>query len=152
MHGTPGPTRFSVRNVDSPLAAFQLFMRSRLVKEILKWTNKEGSLVYKEAWQDTTNEEFLRYLGVLVLSGVYKSRNESIRQLWSKEDGRPIFDKSMARNRFEQITRVLRFDDAVRRRENRQADKLAAIRTVSDMWQTTLQDVFVPYENVTVDE
>lgn len=152
MDSKPGVTRFAIRNVDSPLSAFQLFMRNPLLKDILKWSNKEGSGVYGTAWEHITDEELLCFLGLSILSGVYKSRNESLRQLWSIEDGRPIFNKNMARNRFEQITRVLRFDDAIRRRENRQSDKLAPIRSLFQSWEATLQDSLVPDENVTVDE
>ena len=38
------------------------------------------------------------------------------------------------------------------RREHRDNDKLAPIRRVFDTWESTLQDSFVPDENVTVDE
>ena len=115
MHGTPGPTRFAVRNVDNPLAAFQLFMRNPLLKEILKWTNIEGSRVYGAAFKEITYDELSCFLGLSILSGVYKSRNESIKQLWSVEDGRPTFNRNMARNRYEQISIIMRFDDAERR-------------------------------------
>ena len=116
MHNAPGPTRYANRNVDSPLSAFQLFMRNLVLQEILKWTNKEGSQVYGESWREVTDKELLCFLGLSILSGVYKSRNESVQQLWSLEDGRPIFNKSMARTRFQQITRAMRFDDATQKR------------------------------------
>ena len=67
MHGTPGPTRFAVRNVDSPVAAFQLFMRNPLLKEILKWTNIEGSRVYSAAFKEITYEELSCFLGLSIL-------------------------------------------------------------------------------------
>jgi len=152
LQNAPGPTLYAIRNVDSPLSAFQLFMRSSVLQEIVKWTNKEGSLVYGENWKDVTDKELLCFLGLSILSGVYKSRNESIQQLWSLEDGRPIFNRGMARNRFQQISRAMRFDDAIRRKEHRDNDKLAPIRRVFESWESTLQDSFVPDENVTVDE
>jgi len=58
----------------------------------------------------------------------------------------------MARDRFQQISRVLHFDDASTRRQMRTTDKLAPIRAVFDMWEATLEDAFVPFDNVTVDE
>ena len=100
MHTPPGPTRYARKNVDGPLSAFQLFVRKALVAEILKWTNKEGRLIGSDNWKDVTEEEFLCFFGLLILSGVYKSRGESVIQLWSKEDGRAIFNKSMSRTRF----------------------------------------------------
>jgi hypothetical protein len=152
MHIKPGPTRFAMRNVDSPKSAFELFMRGPVLNEIEKWTNAEGKNVFADNWKDVTTDELLRYLGILILIGVYRSKNEPISELWSRERGRPIISGSMARDRFQQISRVLRFDDASTRRQRRTTDKLAPIRTVFDVWQATLEDAFVPFENVTVDE
>ena len=73
MHTTPGPTRYASRNVDGPLSAFQLFMRKNILLEIIRWTNKEGRITYGEEWIDVTEKEFNCYLGLLILSGVYKS-------------------------------------------------------------------------------
>ena len=44
----------------------------------------------------------------------------------------------------------IRFDDSRYRREHRSDDKLAPVRNVFEMWETTLSDAFVPSENVTV--
>ena len=152
IRDNPGPTRYSKRNVYSLLSAFQLFMRDTVLDEIQRWTNKEGALVFGDDWKDLERKELLCYIGVLLLAGVHKANNESIDHLWNNEHGRPIFSKSMARNRFTSISRVLRFDNAADRRQRRQTDKLAPIREVFDMWEKTLEDAFVPYENLTVDE
>ena len=59
------------------------------------------------------NEKCKVFLGVVILIGVlYKSNNESVEQLWSTHDGRPIFNRSMSRRRYQQILRFLRFDNA----------------------------------------
>jgi len=127
-------------------------MRSAIFKEVLNWTNKEGGNIYGTQWHDVSDSELKTFMGLSILAGVYKSRNEAVRQLWSLEDGRPIFNRSMPRNRFQQIYRAMRFDDAANRRQRASTDKLEPIRKVFDMWESTLQDAFVPDENVTVDE
>lgn len=152
MHLNPGPTRYAFRNVDTPASAFGLFLREPLLIEILKWTNKEGAAVFGENWKILDREELLCYIGLLLLAGVYKARDEPIAQLWSTASGRPLFSKSMPRTRFTNIARVLRFDDAASRRQRRETDKLAPIRGIFDMWEKTLEDAFVPFENVTCDE
>ena len=54
------------------------------------------------------DEEFKVFLGVVILIGVlYKSNNESVEQQWSTLDGRPIFNRSMSRGRYQQILRFL---------------------------------------------
>ena len=95
--------------------------------------------------------ELKKLIGVLLLTGVYKSNHENVHQLWSLTDGRPIFNKIMSRNRFQEVIRVMRFDDAEARRARRSPDKLQPIRKVFDMWNETLLDAFVPGPNVTVD-
>ena len=43
-----------------------------------KWTNKEDRRVYKDKWNDITVEELCKVIGLMVLIGVYKSKNEDI--------------------------------------------------------------------------
>jgi len=130
MHITPGPTRYAVRNVDTAESAFQLFFTPSLLQQIIDWTNKEGRLVYGHQWADVDNIQMHCYLGLLTLAGVMKSHNKSVMSLWNKENGRAIFNRSMARNRFTVISRCIQFDDAAARRRTRSTDKLASIQDV----------------------
>lgn len=43
-------------------------------------------------------------IGLVILTGVYQSKNENILQLWSKEDGYPSFNKIMSCQCFEKIS------------------------------------------------
>ena len=72
----------------------------------------------KDKWNDVTVEELYRVIGLMVLIGVYKSINEDICQLWGLENGRPVFNKTMSRQSFQDVLRVVRFDDAEYRRQN----------------------------------
>ena len=76
----------------------KLFFRDKLLEKARNWTNAEGLLVYKDEWVAINQSEFDKFLGVVILIGVYKSNNENVAQLWSKEDGRPIFNKLMSQN------------------------------------------------------
>ena len=109
-------------------------------------------LVYKENWTAIDQSEFDKFLGVVILIGVYKSNSENVAQLWSKEDGRPIFNKLMSRNRYQQILRVLRFDNANARRSIRSAVKFQPIRYVFEEWDHNLRDAYTPGPQMTVDE
>jgi hypothetical protein len=99
-----------------------------------------------------SDTEIKKFLGLLILIGVYKSENENVSQLWSKLDGRPIFNSIMSRDGFKMILRVLRFDNATERRKNRGEDKLQPIREIFDMWNENLRDAFVPGSCMMVDE
>ena len=43
--------------------------------------DKEERRVYKDKWNDVTVEELYKVIGLMVLIGVYKSKNEDICQL-----------------------------------------------------------------------
>ena len=68
------------------------------------------------------------------------------------EHGRPIFCKIISRNRFQDILRVLQFDDAASRRSCRSPDKFSPIRNAFEIWNESLLDAFVPEPNLMVDE
>ena len=147
-----GPTRYAIRNVDTASSAFKLLFKRSVCDAILKWTNDEGKLVYREKWQDLQQDELDRFLGILILAGAYKSCDEPIQQMWSKLHGRPIFSAAMPRNRFTRLTRVLRFDDAASRRLRREHDKLAPIREVFENWTKNLAECYELSDTVTVDK
>ena len=109
-------------------------------------------LFTKDKWVATNQSEFEKFLGVATLIGVYKSNNENVAPLWSKEDGRPIFNKLMSRNRYQQILRVLRFDDANSRRRSKSEDKFQPIRNVFEQCDLNLRNAFTAGPHMTVDE
>ena len=153
LHQRPGPTRYAIRECTSLSSSFLLFFRQPLLQEICKWSNKEGQRIYKDNWADISIEEIKKFIGLLILIGVYKSKNEEVSQLWSRTDGRPIFNKIMSRQRFQRILRVLRFDDAAsRRRSHGRPDKLQPIKFCFELWNEALREAYVPGESMTVDE
>ncbi|KAK9688094.1 Transposase IS4 [Popillia japonica] len=77
-----GPTRYANREVDSIYSAFLIFFRQPLMKIIVKWTNVEGNTVFGNRWKEIDENELQKFIGVLILIGAYKSRNEEISQLW----------------------------------------------------------------------
>ena len=93
-----------------------LIHKESIANSIIKHTNQEGARVFKEKWICIDMKEYKQFLGLLLLIGVYKSKNEAVMELWNQENGRPIFSQTMARNRFTMLLRTLRFDDATARR------------------------------------
>ena len=99
------------------------------------------------------NEECKVFLGVVILIGVlYKSNNECVEQLWSIHDGRPIFNRSMSRGRYQQILRFLRSDNAQSRRHHWSPDKQQPIREVFETWHSYLRDTYTCQPSMTVHE
>lgn len=119
---------------------------------IIKFTNKYGKAMKQNTWKDVDKIEFRAYLGLLLLSGVFRSRHEKLSELWDDQDGRPIFRATMSLQRFETIHNHLRFDDKDDRSQRKERDKLAAIRVVYEKWLQQVKMMYVPGQNLTVDE
>jgi len=52
----------------------------------------------------------------------------------------PHFQQDHSRQRFQDVIRVVRFDDVEYRRQHRTDDKLEPIRECFDLWVNTLRD------------
>ncbi|KRX60082.1 hypothetical protein T09_9425 [Trichinella sp. T9] len=62
---------------------------------VLQMTNSEGKRLYKDAGKEIEETEFHAYIGLLILTGVYKSHGEATKSLWNTENGRPVFPSVM---------------------------------------------------------
>ena len=145
-----GPSR-QARNTcgQTPLHSFKLFITDEITQIILKHSNDEGKRLYCDAWNCISSEELHVFLGLMLLAGVYRSKNSPIDELWSEADGRPIFGRSMSRNRFKIIKQCLRFDN---RLERDQTDKFAPIRRIFDIFIQKCKANYKPSAFVTIDE
>lgn len=114
-------------------------------------TNLYGARTYGENWNTIELSTLRAYFGLLLLAGVYRSHGECLQELWSEQDGRPIFRATMSLKTFKKINRCIRFDDK-NERPDRSRDKLAPIRDVFDKWVHHLKMLYVPDKCVTVDE
>ncbi|KAK1877186.1 PiggyBac transposable element-derived protein 4 [Dissostichus eleginoides] len=127
----PGPTHYAVARICDPASSFALLLMEDILQHIVSMTNLHGRRSIAE-WRDMDTEELQAYVGLLILAGVYRSKNESTLSLWSEKSGWSIFRATMSHKRFHQISRTLRFDDKLSR-PRRRDDKLAAFRKVWDM-------------------
>lgn len=66
--------------------------------------------------------------------------------------GMEVFRDTMCRNRFVFLLQNLRFDSAATRSERIKIDRLAPIRIIFEQFVKNSQDVYLPYENLTLDE
>ncbi|KAJ8406096.1 hypothetical protein AAFF_G00309840 [Aldrovandia affinis] len=148
----PGPTRFAVTPVHDIKSAFELFIPQSVERIILDNTNLEGRRVYGTNWKELDGTHLHAYMSVLILAGVYRSRDESTASLWDAETGRAIFRATMSLQTFHIFSRVIRFDNRETRPGRRERDKLAAIRDVWDRWVERLPLIYNPGPQVTVDE
>lgn len=81
-----------------------------------------------------------KFIGLLILAGMFRSEGENTSSLWSKETRRGIFAETMPRKRFHAISSMSRFDNKLTRpaHQAHQLDKLAAFRSLWEMCESQL--------------
>jgi len=144
---------------------FKCILSNEMIDIVLRHTNKKARKVYEayntnhppekqRKWIDITEREFDAFLGLLITSGVNHSNVQNVQHtmhMW-KTTSYPLYRASMGINRFWNILRFIRFDDANTRQERQQIDKAAPIRDIWAMLNSNLQNYYKPTENLTVDE
>ncbi|XP_049913866.1 piggyBac transposable element-derived protein 4-like [Epinephelus moara] len=146
----PGPTRYATAHITDPMSSFALLLTDDILQHIVDMTNLQGRRS-TAAWRDVDKDELQAYVGLLVLAGVYRSKNESTLSLWGEKSGRGIFRATMSHKRFHLISRTLVFDDK-QSRPRRRDDRMAPFRKVWDMWTRRLPMLFNPDRDICVDE
>ena len=63
-------------------------------------SNLEGKLVFGDKWQNINETHLYAYMGLLILDGAYKSRNEFVGSLWDKKKDRAIFHLTLSLKTF----------------------------------------------------
>lgn len=92
--------------------------------------------------------EFDAFLGLLILSSIFKSNKEPIETLWHEMLGRPIFRATMSARRFRDILAMIRTDN----KAERQSEKGSGIKEFWDIWNAQQALLFTPHDVITIDE
>ncbi|KAM3616239.1 uncharacterized protein V6R79_014831 [Siganus canaliculatus] len=72
---TPGPTKYATSQINEITSCFELFLIDSIVTIVVNMTNLEGKRIYGDNWKDVTQTDIRAYVGLLILTGVYRSRN-----------------------------------------------------------------------------
>lgn len=147
---------------------FDEFFTTHLKDEILRHSNKKGldlaadfnrmhhaeivaKTIKNRDFRVISIDELDAFLGILLVMGVNGQNDDPIPWLWS-DCSHPIYKAAMSRDRFQQILRVIRFDNAYTRATRKESDKAAPISDVWEMLMKNLQQNYYPDANVTIDE
>lgn len=149
IRGRIGITAFAKSQIGCVSDTFKLYINRDIRELILKYTNLEGLKVFGDGWNTVSETELIAFMGLFILSGVFRAHNQVLEELWEDGVGPAVFSATMSLKRFKNINRVLRFDDRTNRDKN---DRFAPIREIWDMWTENLKIMFIPGAEVTVDE
>ena len=144
----PGFTSRCLRNCSSAVDAFNMFIDDDMKKQILNGSN---SYIYSSCKQikEIKMHELDNFIGAVLLIGLLKGKIGLRREYWSEEYGIKALKDSMTITRFEEISRVLRFDI---RSERNQRDPIGPIQIVFQKFIENCKSNYIPSHQMTVDE
>ena len=167
-HGISRP-RHRPLKTDTPLTYFERFITLAMLQWIVKETNDYATSprVAKDVrlggdtnrksklWTPLVVNELLAFIGIVIYMGIVKL--PSRRMYWEgrRSLGVSVIKKTMTRDRFGMIARVLHFEhfdpDAPKRGEQG-FDKIRCIRRVLEMFRSACMSNWRPGQFVSVDE
>ncbi|XP_032410286.1 piggyBac transposable element-derived protein 4-like [Xiphophorus hellerii] len=142
------PSAKASQSIRSRLQSFLCFITLEMLRTIQQWTTQHARQEQQVWFMDLP--ELMAFISVIILRGVTKV--PSLCDSWSANLGNPRIIATMARNRFQNIMRHLRFDDMFTRRERAETNRFAAI---SDLWESFAANCissYSPGRHITVDE
>ena len=98
MHEQPGPKKTVITN--SPFSAFELILSEKIVEEVCKCTNLEGTRVAtrrRKRRNNLSKEELLAYFGLVLLAGSEKQWGVSTRELFGYDFSNNVQNVQCAR-------------------------------------------------------
>lgn len=133
---------------------FDEFLSENIKNEILRHSNKTGNEIALDFNQKNaadiavlklkprqfrliSMEELDAFIGILLVMGINGDNDDPPSILWGNYS-HPLYKASLSRDRFQQILRVIRFDNAFKRATRKQTDKAAPI---SDIWNMLMQNL-----------
>ncbi|KAM9461429.1 piggyBac transposable element-derived protein 4-like [Clarias gariepinus] len=140
------PTEEVRRTIKNRLQSFLFLVSWDILHTIRKCTVEYGRRM--EADWDMSVYELMAFISILLWRGVI--RIPSLADAWSATLGISHVKSTMARNRFQDIMRHLRFDDKDTRTQRVATDKFAAISNIWQMFVTNCIKSYNPGQHITV--
>ena len=149
---SPGVTNWAKANIveNDPFSCFELIFDRTICLKVLESTTKQAR-EHIPNW-NLTQEELLSFIGLLFIRGAASGSKLDLDSFWLEKWGMPIFRQTMARNKFREIMRFLRFDDKSSRRHRLATDKFCMISEIWGRFVENCQSAYKPSENLTIDE
>lgn len=152
--------KLQARNIDDELDALLQISDVSMIDEIVKCTNiyieyMKQFIVYTRDRdvKETTRTEIMALFGLLYLLGLKKLNHTNVLEIWTTDgSGMEIVRAVMSYKRFLFLLRCLRFDEKQTRVERRKYDKLAAIRSILDLFIINCKSAYSLGEFITIDE
>ena len=123
-----------------------------MLRHIQRCTEEEARRVLQTDNWCVSLHELNAFLAIIYARGAQKAIKIKIHELWNRLWEIPIISKTMARNKFIEMIRFLRFDYKQTRSHRLATDKLALISTIRNTFVENYLKHYRPGTNITVDE
>ncbi|XP_054718548.1 piggyBac transposable element-derived protein 4-like [Uloborus diversus] len=149
-----GPTSYAKRNIDDEFASssWRLIINESMLRHIKMCTEEEAHRQLGNNDWTLKLEEIDAFIAILYARGLYCAKGLELDSLWSTIWGPPFFRETMARDRFRDILRFLRFDQKTTRSERLKTDKFCLISKIWYMFTENSINCYKPGPYITVDE
>ncbi|GIY76629.1 piggyBac transposable element-derived protein 4 [Caerostris darwini] len=147
---------------DNPIDYFRHLFTENMLDEVIAQTNnyarevlcrretKQHSRI--NAWKETTKEEILIFVGLILHMGII--RINRIEDYWKTDAlfGLSVFSYNMSRNRFNVLLRALNFSKIPEQDAEPSKDQLYKIRSMVNLFNTRLAEIYYPGREISLDE
>ena len=139
--------------------SFCTFMDDKMTDVILRHTNAHAAEIKLNSqrfhWNDDLSAtELEAFVGLLILAGTQRCKNQALRELWDEQWGFTVFRSTMSCNRFIDILRALRFDDKSTRQERvaKSGNQGATVQEMLQIFSDNCRSSYRCGPSVTIDE
>ncbi|XP_066574776.1 uncharacterized protein LOC136764528 [Amia ocellicauda] len=147
-----GPTPSARCQVHSPLSAFHLLIDMQMLRHIQQHTEVEAHKSRSAGSWAVSLGELQAFVAILYVRGAFGCKGGiSQENFWSARWGVPFFTETIARNRFREILRFLRFDLRATTSSTCQLPPAGKLVLASEIWEGFLANsaaCYTPGETV----
>ena len=142
---------FTVNGLDTSADVFEELLCKNSLLNIQRYTIPEAKRHGNNNFELSINE-IKAFLGLRIIRGEIKKRDEPLYSFGENSYGRKIFSEARLRNKFQLVLRYIRFDVKATQTQQIAPDKFEAVIKLWESVMLNCQKAFFPNSKVTIDE
>jgi hypothetical protein len=147
-------------NTINPIDCYRHFITNEIIDLMVRETNRYAEQYLQtheisrrskfRQWKPTTNEEMLKFFGIIIETGLVQM--PKLKYYWSSSQlyGSEIIRNTMSRERFELLLKFWHFSNNDKKDSNQ--DRLFKLKPILDLLKVRFSSVYTPGSIVSVDE
>ena len=153
-------TSLTEDNTIDPIDCYRHFITDEIIDLMVRETNRYAEQYFQtheitsrskfRQWKPTTDQEMLKFLGIIIQMGLVQMPKLS--HYWSSSQlyGSEIIRNSMSRERFELLLKFWHFSNNDNKNSNQ--DRLFKLKPLLDLLRARFSSVYIPGSVVTIDQ